>query len=501
MSVTISRHAKFRRKKMGRIGIIDVGSNSVRLVVFDGVARSPSYFFNEKVLCGLGRGLSNNNRLNELGVEKAIRAIKRFLALTKVMGLKELIGVTTAAVRNSSDGYLFVQRVSVETGLLLHVTSGIEEANLSANGVLLGWPDASGVVCDIGGGSLEIADVTGGKVGVCDSSSLGSLVLQSFNGTNDDLKGYINASIKKLCAGSSVSSKNIYLVGGSFRAFAKLDMSLSNYPLKVLHEYRVTSGQAMKTAKWLSSRTVSDFINISDSSTERLALLPMTSLVLIGLLEELQPKHVYFSSYGLREGILFKHMPKKIKDLDPLIEACRYQEKMSSRFPGFGDKLFLWILPLFEHLKLNDQRLYHAACLLHDTNWKSHPDYRAEVSFETVTRANLGGIDHEGRLFLALALMSRYKRISVSKSINKILRLLTPSRYEEAIVLGRAMRLGAMLSGTSTENLMHSQISRDKNTLKLKLTDSAALLVADPVERRLQTLAEGMNLDSSIEVV
>ena len=227
----------------------------------------------------------------------------------------------------------------------------------------------------------------------------------------------------------------------------------------------------------------------------------MTSLVLIGLLEELQPKHVYFSSYGLREGILFKHMPKKIKDLDPLIEACRYQEKMSSRFPGFGDKLFLWILPLFEHLKLNDQRLYHAACLLHDTNWKSHPDYRAEVSFETVTRANLGGIDHEGRLFLALALMSRYKRISVSKSINKILRLLTPSRYEEAIVLGRAMRLGAMLSGTSTENLMHSQISRDKNTLKLKLTDSAALLVADPVERRLQTLAEGMNLDSSIEVV
>ncbi|MEE2774451.1 MAG: Ppx/GppA family phosphatase [Pseudomonadota bacterium] len=501
MSAMISKDAKFRRKKIGRIGIIDVGSNSVRLVVFDGFARSPSYFFNEKVLCGLGRGLHMENRLNKSGVEKAIKAIKRFLAITKVMDLTELIGVTTAAVRNASDGTSFVRRVSVETGLSLHITSGTEEANLSALGVLLGWPDASGVVCDIGGGSLEIADVTRGQVGACESSPLGSLVLQDYADTKKDLAIYLKKSIEKLCYRSSVSSKNMYLVGGSFRAFAKIDMSLSNYPLKVLHEYRVTADQAMKTAQWLAKRNVSDFMNISDSSTERLALLPMTALVLIGLLNELKPEHVYFSSYGLREGILFKHMPKKIRNLDPLIEACRYQEKMSSRFPGFGDKLFSWISPLFENLKLKDKRLYHAACLLHDTTWKSHPDYRAEVSFETVTRANLGGIDHAGRLFLALALMSRYKKISVSKNINDILSILTSSRYEEAIILGRAMRLGAMLSGTSVVNLKRSQIMREKNTLKLTLSKSAASLVGEAVERRLTTLAEGMNLASSIEVL
>ena len=207
MSAMISKDAKFRRKKIGRIGIIDVGSNSVRLVVFDGFARSPSYFFNEKVLCGLGRGLHMENRLNKSGVEKAIKAIKRFLAITKVMDLTELIGVTTAAVRNASDGTSFVRRVSVETGLSLHITSGTEEANLSALGVLLGWPDASGVVCDIGGGSLEIADVTRGQVGACESSPLGSLVLQDYADTKKDLAIYLKKSIEKLCYRSSVSSK------------------------------------------------------------------------------------------------------------------------------------------------------------------------------------------------------------------------------------------------------------------------------------------------------
>jgi len=187
-------------------------------------------------------------------------------------------------------------------------------------------------------------------------------------------------------------------------------------------------------------------------------------------------------------------LPDRIKKLDPLIEACRYQERSSARFPGFGQKLFDWVVPIFKNLTTHELRLYHAACLLHDTTWKAHPDYRAEMSFETVTRTNLGGINHEERIFLALALMSRYKSMHYSKNLKLPLRILGKSRAKEAIVLGRAMRLGAMLSGTSISNLKKCKLFIKDKALYLNLSKSGKDLVAETVERRLKALADGLNI-------
>ena len=225
----------------------------------------------------------------------------------------------------------------------------------------------------------------------------------------------------------------------------------------------------------------------------------MAALVLIELIRALGPKHIYFSSYGLREGILFYQMPKSIKHLDPLIEACRYQEFLGARFPGFGESLFNWILPIFGKIKDSDKRLFRAACLIHDTTWRAHPDYRSEMSFETVTRANLGGIDHEGRIFLALALMSRYKKIAISKQLKGPLRILNLRRSKQAIALGRAMRLGAMLSGSSVVNLKKSKIFLNKKTVNLVIKKSGNDLAADTVEKRLEALAEALNIKYSIK--
>jgi exopolyphosphatase/guanosine-5'-triphosphate,3'-diphosphate pyrophosphatase len=245
MEVIISNSYKFKRKKMGRIGIIDVGSNSVRLVVFDGISRSPAYFFNEKVLCGLGRGIGETKKLNLVGKRKTIQAVKRFITITEKMNLTELVGVATAAVRNSIDGIEFIKKLNKDTGLNLHVASGKEEAKFSANGVILGWPDAKGIVCDIGGGSLELANVGRGEVGLCATSQLGPLVLAGFKGSDLDLKDFIGKEVKKLCSKFKPFSQNLYLVGGSFRVFARIDMALSKYPLRVLHEYKITANQAL----------------------------------------------------------------------------------------------------------------------------------------------------------------------------------------------------------------------------------------------------------------
>ena len=498
MDLVLKKDYVFKRNRIGRIGVIDVGSNSVRLVVFEGFSRSPSYFFNEKVLCGLGKGIHRKNELNKVGMDEAIKAIKRFVVITKKMNLTALVGVATAAVRNASDGRAFVRRVKDETKLLLHVASGREEAEFAANGVLLGWPDASGLVCDMGGSSLEIAHLLNGLVGYCATSPLGSLNLSEFSISQIELNQLIKKSVKELCSGLELSVGNLYLVGGSFRVFAKLDIALSNYPLKVLHEYGIDPEQALRTANWIVASDFGDLSQKVDSSFDRLRLLPMAARVLIALIHELRPRKIYFSSYGLREGILFYQMPERIRNLDPLIEACRYQESSSARFPGFGEKLFNWILPVFSNLISDDLRLYHAACLLHDTTWKAHPDYRAEMSFETVTRTNLGGINHEGRIFLALALMSRYKKMEVSKTLEGPLRILGESRAEEAIILGRAMRLGAMVSGTSSVNLKKCTLFKKHEVLYLNLKKSGKDLAAGIVERRLKALADGLNMPYSL---
>ena len=169
-------------RALSRVGVVDVGSNSVRMVVFDGAARSPAYFYNEKVMCGLGLGLAETGRLNPRGRERALAALRRFALLAEGMNMAPLTVVATAAVREAADGQEFSNEVLRETGLRLWVISGDEEARLSAQGVLLGWPDAKGIVCDIGGSSMELAQVGGGKVGARATSPLGPFRLQQVQG-------------------------------------------------------------------------------------------------------------------------------------------------------------------------------------------------------------------------------------------------------------------------------------------------------------------------------
>lgn len=237
-----------------RIGVVDVGSNSVRLVVYDGIARSPSYFYNEKVLCGLGIGIHETGILNPQGRARALAALHRFVALARLMKLNGLQGVATAAVREAEDGPDFCAQVLTETGLDLHVATGNEEAELSAKGVLLGWPHANGMVCDIGGASMELARVDDGVISTLKSSRLGPMQLVNL-GSNDAINAEITRIISILRTKLPDPVHNLFLVGGSWRAIARLDMERRNYPLHVLHEYRLTPEQIIETAHWATTKT------------------------------------------------------------------------------------------------------------------------------------------------------------------------------------------------------------------------------------------------------
>ena len=474
-----------------RVGVIDVGSNSVRLVIFDGAARSPAYFFNEKVLCGLGKGLAESGKLSPEGVERARTALKRFALLLEHMAVEKVSTVATAAVREASDGPAFCADVLAETGIDLYVASGEEEARLSAQGVLLGWPDADGLVCDIGGASMELAQLRAGLVGQRATSPLGPLKLADYNG---DLGQYIQQTIAAtMKAVQAPEGDRLYLVGGSWRAIARLDMARRHYPLHVLHEYRLTAEQMLETATWAATQDPEALSEMTDTSMVRLKLVPLAAKVMQGLIEVLKPSEIAISSYGIREGMLFEAMPPAMRGLDPLIESCRYMEATNARFPGFGDALFKWLRPLFSEV---DPRLVRAACLLHDTTWRAHPDYRADMCFETVTRANMGAIDHEGRLFLAWAIRSRYN--SGKSNESDTLALLPAAKIETARSLGLAMRLGAMISGAQAVMLKNTELSVEDGVLRLTLGGDAKALIGEVLEKRLHNLAKAMDLSPEL---
>jgi exopolyphosphatase/guanosine-5'-triphosphate,3'-diphosphate pyrophosphatase len=487
------------RRRLDRLGVVDVGSNSVRLVVFDGAARSPAYFFNEKILCGLGAGVSETGRLNPEGRARAMVALRRFALLAENMDCEPLYCVATAAVREAEDGPDFIRDVRKQSGLDLVVASGEEEARLSAQGVLLGWPEAEGLMCDIGGSSMELAEITGGHVGTCVTSPLGPLKLARFAeaGTLEDEIARIVADLQARIPGTPPT---LFLVGGSWRAIARLDMERRNYPLKVLHEYSMTPEGLLETLDWIATQTVDDMRALSGSSLERMRLVPVASQVLRHLIRTFSPRIIATSSYGIREGLLYEQMPENLRRRDPLIEACLYMERASARNPGFGEVLAEFLEPLFKTESAERKRLIKAACLLHDVTWRAHPDYRAEVCFDNATRANLGGLDHSGRVFLGLALLHRYKNSRGESSLAEVTALLTEDERQLAQVVGKAMRFGAMLSGAARHMTCRLKYRKKAGEIELIMKRRAADLFGEVVKTRFDSLAAAMNCRTIVTI-
>jgi exopolyphosphatase / guanosine-5'-triphosphate,3'-diphosphate pyrophosphatase len=484
---------------MLRVGVVDVGSNSVRFVVFDGAARSPAYFYNEKIMCALGAGLSETGRLNPKGRERALDALERFAALGRGMGLPPLVAVATAAVREAEDGPAFVEEAFARSGIRLQVIPGDEEARLSAQGVLLGWPGSYGLVCDVGGASMELADLADGGVGRRVTSPLGGLKLREVKGGPKALATYVRKVVADLHAEMRrETGMRLFLVGGSWRAIARIDMERRKWPLTVLHEYRMSVEAVAETRAFIASQDLSALRSRLGLSEDRMSLVPYTVVVLDELARVFRPKDIAVSSYGIREGMLYEQMPASLRERDPLLEACRFQEARDARLPGFGSVLYDFVRPLFPQADWQRKRIIKAACLLHDVSWRAHPDYRAETCFDNATRANLGGLKHEERVYLGLALLYRYSSRREGTRLADMFRLLSDADAREAEILGRAMRLGAMLwlGAHDAPGALHWHPERKE--LEFELEARARPLFGEVAQARLSALAQSMGATASL---
>jgi exopolyphosphatase/guanosine-5'-triphosphate,3'-diphosphate pyrophosphatase len=266
----------------------------------------------------------------------------------------------------------------------------------------------------------------------------------------------------------------------------------------VLHEYRMLPAQITETLGWIGANDLNTLRVLTGTSAERMELVPLACEVLRELIEIFRPREVDISAFGIREGLLYEQMPQQLRARDPLIEAARVSEATSARMPGFGKKLFNFLSPLFKDYPADRLRLVKAACLLHDTAWRAHPDYRAEVCFDNATRANLGGLDHPGRVFLGLALLHRYKNSRAGSRMEPLFQLLSDAQIRDAEVLGKAMRFGAMFSVADPALAGELRFKPKKRELELRLTPVGVGLFGEVAQARFTSLVQALRATAQV---
>ncbi|CAN5246982.1 Ppx/GppA phosphatase family protein [soil metagenome] len=473
--------------------VVDVGSNSVRLVMYRLEGRAIWTVFNEKVLAGLGRDLAGTGRLSPQGVETAMAALRRFRALLDAAQIKTVFVAATAAVREAIDGLSFVARVHAETGFVIRVLTGEEEARYSALGVAAGLPQADGVVGDLGGSSLELIRLrNGGDPGDGVTLPLGPFALGAPGPFDPARVGdEIDAVLQDV---TGFRTQMFHAVGGAWRNLALLHMRMTDYPLQIVHQYEMSGREAADAARFISRQSKGSLERIDGASKKRAETIPYAAAVLDALIRKLDVGRVVISAYGIREGLLFDAMSPDVRGLDPLIEGAAALGGRPAPAEEFGRALEHWLTPALGVLPAvfgdRDPVLIAAACRLADLGARLHPDHRADLVFEQVLRAPIPGMNHAERAFLATTIFARHTAAASPPEQAVLSKLLSSQAQRRARALGAAIRLGCDLSGKSPPLLARSALSLDDETLTLSaLKGRGDMLLGEPTRKRADTLA------------
>jgi exopolyphosphatase/guanosine-5'-triphosphate,3'-diphosphate pyrophosphatase len=496
---------KRSRKRASSVAVIDIGSNSVRLVIYETMARSLVTVFNEKALCGLGREVQSTGLLAPDAVAKALTSLRRFRALCRIQKVGRVYAIATAACRDASNGPDFITKAERICGVPIQILSGPREAKLSALGVVSGIHNPDGIVGDLGGGSLELIDVHGNRVRSGVTLPLGSLALQDLS--HKSLKRaerIVKNELSDVAQLKAGRGRAFYAVGGTWRALARIHIVQSDYPLKVMHGYTIPAAEALDFARRLRRLAAADMLaNIEIIADARRPLLTYAALVLEYIIRVARPKTIVFSTFGVREGLLYEMLPQQERAKDGFICAAQTLNQLLSRSARHAEELVAWTDRFVRVVKLRetdeDRRLRHAACLLSDIGWRVHPDHRGEETLSLITNGNFGSINHQGRAFVALSVFYRYAGLSEENEPPAMVReLVPPAMNERARVLGAAFRVAHLISAARTGVLPATHFRSRGRKLMLVFEHRMVDLVADRVGSRFKQLARLVGRSGSI---
>ena len=487
------------------VAIVDIGSNSVRLVSYEALTRTPATTFNEKVLCGLGRGVATSGFLPEDGVAKALMALRRFRALCDVMEIVDVRALATAAVRDASNGPQFVRLAEDAIGAPIQILSGAQEARLAAMGVVSSIYKPDGVVGDLGGGSLELTDIANGGVGLGVTLPLGGLSLMDISDRSPKKAQRIaRDALAKASPLAGLRGRAFYAVGGTWRALARLHMRQRQYPMHVMHNYVIPTREALEFGKLIERIEAEALFEIESVSSARRPLLAYGAAVLEEIIRQFEPSEIVVSALGVREGLLYESLSTQDRARDPLIEAASEFNRLRSRAPAHAEELFHWTSGFLAstHIEetVEETRLRRAACLLSDIAWRAHPDYRAEQSHDMIANANLIGLDHASRACLALS--AAFRHVSNSEEIGGVMRsLLSPRQLDRARLVGGAMRVAYIVSAGMPGVLPRAPLGADRGKVTLSLPTELAALNSDRLQSRLKQFSRLIGGDPQVRVI
>jgi exopolyphosphatase / guanosine-5'-triphosphate,3'-diphosphate pyrophosphatase len=432
--------------------------------------------------------------LPEEAREKTLAALRRFKLLIDHMKVNRTLVVATAAVRDAADGAKFVREVE-RIGLECEVLSAAQEAELAGEGVLSGIPEADGIVGDLGGGSLELVDVADGMANGGISLPLGVLRLDSSSSGEREARKVLKAALKKSALKEQAPGRTFYMVGGSWRALARIDMLATDFPLPITHQYRMKPARAKELRKLV--RALDPRLS-SVAAPPRLATSPVAAMMLELLVDELEPSQLVVSTYGIREGLIYSKLKSSVRRVDPLIEEARDAGGGERRFGQHGDLLDAWIAPLFDD-EPEMRRLRLASCLLADVAWQANPGFRADRGIEMALHGNWVAVSPGGRVVMAQALTANFGRDRLPDV--RLTGLCKDEQLRRAHCWGLAMRLGQRLSGGVGSVLKRTSLEEVNGSVQLTVRRGEEALVGDQVERRLLRLAEALGREPVIATV
>jgi exopolyphosphatase/guanosine-5'-triphosphate,3'-diphosphate pyrophosphatase len=474
------------------IAVIDIGSNSVRMVAYEGLTRSPTPIFNEKALAGLGREVQTTGLLAPDAIDRALEALTRFRRLCRTIGVERTWVIATAACRDAKNGADFIARAQKICGANIDVLPGKREAELSALGVISGIHKPDGIVGDLGGGSLELTDISSAGIKNGVTLPLGGLALQDLSASS---MKKAEAIVEKALAGVPLltggTGRSFYAVGGTWRALSRLHMFQTGYPLNVMHGYVIPAREALEFVRLI--RRVDDPNTLSQIevvTAQRRPLLAYAAIVLERLIRISRPKDIVVSALGVREGLLYSLLPAKEQKRDGLLVAAQELNVLRSRSPRHGPELIDWTDRFMASSKIEEtaeeKRLRHAACLLADIGWRAHPDYRGEQSLNIISHAAFVDVDHPGRAYLSLAVFFRHVGLEHDDLAPHLRELATARMIDRARVLGAALRVAYLVSAAMPGVLPKTPMVAAGGKLKLELKGKYAALAGDRLFARLR---------------
>ncbi|GAB5347790.1 Ppx/GppA phosphatase family protein [Alteriqipengyuania sp. 357] len=481
--------------------IIDIGSNTVRLVIYGGPPRAPTVLFNEKVTARLGRDLDENGLLADESIEMAMAGLERFALIVSDLGISKIDTVATAAVRDAKNGSDFLSQVT-SLGLQPTLLSGLDEAAISADGALGAFPQACGIVADIGGGSLELVPVADGAVGDGCSLPVGTLRLPRLGGGDRD---ELREKLKKIVAKEAPAmgpfedrKGDLYLVGGTWRAIAAFAQGRSDSPLKDPHGFTLTREEAAALAKTLAKADLDTIRAVPQVASSRIESLPDASQLLHVLLKHYDPARIVVSAWGLREGLMMRRLDKYQLAQDPLLAGTIDFAESRGASPMQATRVAGWTVDTVASTRQGAERLRLAAILLGMAAMQTEPNLRVAQGVDWALHKRWIAISREGRAMIAAAICANSNALDLPDSLREIA---SPEALEEGVSWGLGLRLARRLGAGSARSLDASRLVREKKSLVLTLAKSHAALYGPPTERDLALLAGHLGLEPEVRVM